>query len=103
MKVGRPSKYYSGLGKKLISHMAQGCSIRSFCAMNNIPYTTFYDWVHQHPRFNEDLEIGKCKTILFWEQIGLLAVMGKIKGFKTGMYLFQMRRMINCGWLDKAY
>jgi hypothetical protein len=94
MRVGRPSKYYSGIGKELISHMAKGLSIQSFCMGKNIPYTTFYDWVHRHPKLRNDLEIGKCKTILFWEQIGLLAVMGKIKRFKVGMYLFQMRRLL---------
>lgn len=93
MKVGRPSRYYSSIGKELISHMARGLSIQSFCMDKNIPYTTFYDWVHKYSKLKNDLEIGKCKTILFWEQVGLLAVMGKIKGFKVGMYLFQMRRL----------
>ena len=93
MRVGRPSKYYSGIGKELISHMAKGLSIQSFCMGKNIPYTTFYDWVRRHPKLKNNLEVGKCKTILFWEQVGLLAITGRIKGFKTGMYLLQMRRL----------
>jgi hypothetical protein len=98
MKVGRHSKYYPGIGRELIGHMAKGNSVISFCAIKDIPYSTFYDWVHCHPHLKDSLDIGKCKTILFWEEVGLMGMLGHIKKFRQRVWAMQMIRLKKWGW-----
>lgn len=76
----RKRKYNKDIPKQLIDHMAQGLSMRAFCAVVNIHHSTLYEWLEKHPEMDEARAIGLDKSRLFWERIGIDLATGESRG-----------------------
>lgn len=76
----RKRKYNTDMPKKLLDHMAQGLSLRSFCGSIDIHHSTLYEWIEKHPAFKEAMEIGINKSLLKWEKMGIDLVNGESRG-----------------------
>lgn len=52
--VGRPTTYSQELADKLCAKIAEGLSVRSVCAMEDMPCTsTFFKWIREIPEFSQ--------------------------------------------------
>lgn len=50
--TGRPSTYTEEVGREICEHLANGHSLRSWCAQDGKPnYSTIMDWLRRHPDF----------------------------------------------------
>lgn len=98
-KNGRPTGYKFKYCRQIISWMAKGYSMASFAGKIGCGERTIYDWAGKNEEFSQSIKIGKAKSILFWEQVGLLGMMGKIPKFNSTAWIFQMKN--RWGWADK--
>lgn len=99
MRTGRPKKYDPKYCKEIVNWMARGFSIMSFAGKIGVDERTIYYWVAKYPDLNQAIKIGKAKSVLFWERVGMLGLMGKIQGFSAVTWIFQMKN--RWGWSDK--
>ena len=100
-KYGSPVKYKPEYCDMLIDFMSKGYSVEAFCGHINTTFETMYRWL-KHPdygEFRQAKKIGEGKQREFWEQAGRLGLMGKIKGFNTSVWIFNMKNRY--GWNDK--
>ena len=47
----------------------------------------------------DSIKVGRAKSVLFWEKIGMLGMMGKIPNFSASTWIFQMKN--RWGWSEK--
>jgi len=99
MKTGRPKKYDPKYCREIVQWMARGFSIISFAGKIGVDERSIYYWVAKYPDFFQSIKIGKAKSILFWERVGMLGMMGKIQGFSASTWVFQMKN--RWGWSEK--
>lgn len=99
MPGGRPSKYKKEFCERLIKHMEDGLSFEAFAGEIGVAIDTVYNWNKKHPEFSEAKKIGTAKSQLFWEKMGRSGVVGKIPGFNTAAWIFNMKNRFN--WRDK--
>lgn len=97
--LGRPSKYVSDHDMALIAHMSEGYSYESFAALLNVHIDTLYEWEKKHDSFSEAKKVGRAKSMLMWEKMGLLGTLGKIKGFNSTAWIFNLKNRF--GWTDR--
>lgn len=97
-KGGRPSKYNPALIEDLVKHMTQGLSFESFAGRVGVHKDTLYEWLKHHPEFSDAKKRGEAGSLLFWEKLGLLGVVGKQKGFNATMWIFNMKNRFK--WRD---
>lgn len=98
-KKGRPSDFQTKYCREIISWMAKGFSIASFAGNIGVGEKTIYNWAKKYPQFLQSIKVGKAKSILFWEKIGILGMLGKIPHFNATAWIFQMKNRL--GWSDK--
>lgn len=105
-KDGRPTIYKPEYCEMLIEHMASGLSMEAFAGVLSIARSTLYLWRETHEEFREACEIGYCKSLLFYERFGSMAMRGLLKdsaGNKlhhdTAIYCFNMKNRFN--WTDR--
>lgn len=99
MKTGRPIKYDPRYCREVVQWMARGFSILSYAGKIGVDERTIYYWVKKYPDFFQSIKTGKAKSVLFWEMVGMLGMMGKIPGFSPVTWIFQMKNRL--GWSDK--
>jgi len=100
-KYGAPASYKPEFCDLLIDFMSKGYSVDAFAGHVNTTIHSVYRWL-KHPElgdFREAKKIGEAKQREFWEQAGRLGLMGKIKGFNTSVWIFNMKNRY--GWSDK--
>lgn len=83
----------------IVVWMARGFSIKSFAGKINVDEKTIYRWSEKYDDFCQSIKRGRAKSVLYWEQIGILGVMGKIPNFNATAWIFQMKNRL-C-WSDK--
>jgi len=98
-KKGRPSLYDPKYCKEIIVWMARGFSIKSFAGKIGVDESTIYSWIDKHKELNQSIKRGRAKSVLYWEQIGMLGMMGKIPNFNATIWIFNMKNRL--GWSDK--
>jgi hypothetical protein len=89
--MANPSKYRKEFPEMLTAHFQKGYSFESFGALVHVDKTTMYDWLKVHPEFKAAKEQGVLKSLLYWEKIGINAVMGQIQGFQPSTYIYTMK------------
>ena len=99
MSRGRRSKYDPKYCRDIVSWMSRGFSILSYAGKIGVDKNTLYSWAKNNPEFLTSLNVGKAKSVLFWERIGMLGMMGKIPNFSASTWIFQMKNRL--GWSDK--
>jgi hypothetical protein len=98
-KIGRPSKYDPSYCQGLVDHMKQGLSFETYAAVIGVNQDTLHEWVKVHPAFSEAKKEGRIQSQLKWEQFGLAGMAGKIKGFNSAVYIFNMKNRF--AWRDQ--
>ena len=95
-------KYDKKYCKMLIAHMEKGKSLDSFGGVIGVHRATIYRWKNKHKEFAEAYEIGWCKSLNKWEDIGIagLYMGGKDNPFNSTVWIFNMKNRF--GWKDKA-
>lgn len=96
---GRPTIYQTKYCQKIIDWMADGYSISSFAGKIGVGERTIYDWVKKYEEFSQSIKIGRTKSILYWEQIGMKGMNGEIPHFNATVWIFNMKNRL--GWADK--
>jgi hypothetical protein len=90
LKRGQPTKYDSKYCDELIKHMESGLSFESFAGVISVHRDTLYEWAKTHPQFSDAMQIGRSKSLLWWDKIGVAGTVGKIKNFNFNSYRFNM-------------
>lgn len=98
-KVGRKSIYNPKYCNEIINWMSKGYSVASFAGKIGVVEKTIYNWAMRNDKFLQSLKIGKYKSILFWEKIGIDGTMGKIPHFNATTWIYNMKN--RCGWSDE--
>jgi hypothetical protein len=99
MAGGRPTKYHKKYCEQLIAWMTKGLSFEAFAGDLQVSKQTLYTWLKKHPEFVDAKSIGTGKSNAFWEKIGVAGVTGKLPGFQTSAWIFNMKNRF--GWRDK--
>lgn len=109
-KTGRPSKYKHKYCDELIKHMKAGLSYESFAGLIGVNKTTLYEWEKKHEAFSNAKKQGESLSLLWWEKIGIAAMLGQpvsapdgrtvsMKDFNATMWIFAMKN--RHGWRDR--
>ena len=98
MSFGRPTKYKPEFCSMLVKHFAEGYSFESFGAIADCCFDTLHEWVKVYPDFSDAKKQGKPKSLYWWETVGRGGVTGKLKGFNTATWIFNMKN--RHGWRD---
>lgn len=98
-KVGRPPKYKKAFCEMLINHMAKGFSYESFAGKIGTHRSLLYQWEKKHPEFLDAKKKAFDQCLVFWEEMGHAGTVGKLKGFQTAMWIFQMKNRFR--WADR--
>ena len=99
-KRGQPSLYKPEYCSQLIAHMASGLSFESFAAVIKVNQDTIHEWAKVHPDFSEAKKEAWGQNMLFWERIGLTGMIGKVPGFNSTLWIFNMKNRFK--WRDVA-
>ena len=68
----KPTKYKPEEHIPLLYKLfAEGKSFAAYCAAADIVSATFYNWLNQHPEFNEAYEKATLKAEVYWEEFGV--------------------------------
>ena len=97
-KGGRPSKYRPEYCSQLIIHMAKGLSFESFGAAVGVNQDTLHEWAKVHTPFSEAKKEAWSQNLLFWEEIGIKGMTGKIPGFNATIWIFNLKNRFK--WRD---
>lgn len=93
--VGRPSKYRPEYCDMVVEHMSHGYGLETFAAKISVCKDTVYEWTKVFPEFSDAVERGRCASLRYWETIGILGTMGKIK---LNSRLFALQMANKHGW-----
>lgn len=97
--VGRPSKYEPKFCQMLIDHMAGGLSFESFAAVIKVNQDSLHEWVKVYTEFSEAKKVAWAQNQLFYEKMGVAGMAGKIPGFNSTTWIFNMKNRFK--WRDK--
>ena len=97
--VGRPTDYKPEYCEQLVEHMAKGLTFESFAGVIDTHRGTLYDWKNAHPEFADAHKKAIEKSMLFWDNLGVLGVVGKVEGFNTAAWIFNMKNRHK--WTDR--
>jgi hypothetical protein len=100
MATGRPTSYKPEYCDKLVEHMADGNSFETFGATIGVCRDSLYTWEKKYPDFSDAKRLGREKALSWWEKVGKLGMMGKIKGFVPAIWIFSVKNRF--GWTDKV-
>ena len=99
MPAGRPTKYKKEYCQKAEEFLSQGYSQEAFAGQLGITEQTLYNWLDKHPAFFESVKKGVAVGRKFWEEMGIDRARGKIDGFNSAAWIFNMKN--RHGWRDK--
>lgn len=99
MKVGKPSKYKRKFCKIAYEFLIKGFSKEALAGELSISRQCLYEWIAKHPEFGDTVRVAEGKGQCVWEELGMRAVKGEIKGFNSSVWMFVMKNRF--GWKDK--
>jgi len=91
MTAGAPSKYKEEYCEQLIKYMAKGLSYPAFAGSIGVCFDTLYNWETMYPDWVKAKKIGEAANLEKMEQLGMLAMHGKIKNFSASVYIFTVK------------
>ncbi|NDC76065.1 hypothetical protein EBZ70_12525 [bacterium] len=74
---GRPTIYRPEMCQQLIQAMAGGLSAEAAAAKIGIGGRTLFSWQAQHPEFQQAIQEGRHRALLFWEERAIAIAHGK--------------------------
>lgn len=101
IKTGKTvTEYHPKYCKKLIDHMRQGHSLKSFYGRYSIPKRLVDKWIEEVPEFQEAMEIAESNNLYALEEMALGQANGDIKG-STGTLKLLMTSLHGDTYKDK--
>ncbi len=95
---GRPSIYKPELGQMLIEAMATGLSAEAAAAKVGIGARTLFTWQQQHPQFQQAIQEGRHRALLFWEERAIAIAHGKPGNAQLITLALKNRSRAASGW-----
>lgn len=80
--------------------MSEGYSKQALAGKLGISRDTLYEWGKAHKEFSDTIKAGEAQSLMYWEQVGIDGMMGKIKGFRPAVWIFVMKNRF--GWRDNV-
>lgn len=71
--------------------MKEGLSYETFGAVIGVCKTTVYEWQYKHREFAEAKKLAWQEYQLFWEKMGVNGTKGKLKGFNSTSYIYNVK------------
>lgn len=100
--VGQPTTYRPEYCDLVVQTGAEGRTIIQMvvdCKTNRV---TFNDWRRANPEFDKAVKEGLTLAQAWWEEQGRQGTMGKIPGFQSTAYIFQMKNRFRQDWNDRV-
>lgn len=97
-KTGKPTDYRPEFIPKLLEMAAEGKSFTAIAVEFDVVRDTMWDWGKRHKEFGDAMRRAKQLQIAFFEKIGMTAMQGGTKGFKSDMWTFWMKARF--GWRE---
>ena len=98
-KMGRPTKYRESFCEDLKEHMAGGLSFECFGPAIGVAQSSVENWIKVHEKFLGAKKEGFALSRDFYEKVGRQGMLGKIPGFNTTVWIFNMKNRFM--WRDK--
>jgi hypothetical protein len=95
---GRPTIYRPELGQQLIQTMAGGLSAEAAAAKIGIGGRTLFSWQAQHPEFQQAIQEGRHRALLFWEERAIAIAHGKPGNAQLVTLALKNRSRAASGW-----
>lgn len=77
------ASFIKGLRARILDWMAQGKSLPSFASQCNRSRNWLYELQKKDPQFAKACEIGYCKSLAKWEDLGMSLASGSLQRIKT--------------------
>lgn len=91
------AKYKPKYCAELVEHMTSGLSFESFGAKVDAHRSTLHRWREKNPEFRDAYEIGKLKSLYFWEVLGRSGATGRVPSFNATSWIFNMKNRFDWG------
>lgn len=98
-EISANSKYRREFDAMLLQHLSEGLSFEAFAGVVKVNRDTLYQWIKRYSSFKEAKEEGTSQSLLYWEGMGISGTVGKIPGFNTAMWIFNMKNRFR--WRDR--
>lgn len=98
---GTLTAYRKDYCSKLIFHMSQGRSFNSFAGAIGVGKRTIYRWKLAHSDFEEAYEVGRSKSLDFWEEQLYEGAVGETKA-NASLMIFKLKNTFHDEYKDKT-
>ncbi len=71
--------------------MRQGYTLKSFAVHIGCSRDSMCEWADRYPEFSDAIEMVNVHSLYFLKRIGIEAVRGCSKGFKTSVWVMMMK------------
>lgn len=86
----------------IIDHMTQGFSYESFAGVVGVSKQTLYNWESNNPEFKEAKEVGKSRSLLWWEGIMLEHIVHTQRGKRVDPNNWKYNMTVRFGWREET-
>lgn len=94
------TEYQPEYCEMLIQHCTEGKSIKSFAGAVGVTIKTIYTWFKNFPEFAEAKERAEAASLNFWEEIGIMGMVGRVPDFNPTTWIFNMKNRFREDWSD---
>lgn len=88
---GRPSKYRTKYCQEIVELARKGQTFQMIACGWGVHVDSLHEWAKAYPEFSEAKKLAKQCMEAHMQQIGLAGMLGKIKGFQAGSWIFWMK------------
>ena len=96
--VGRPTAYRPEMCEQMVEAMAGGLSAEAAAAKVGIGARTLFTWQQQHPQFQQAIQEGRPRALLFWEERAIAIAHGKPGNAQLVTLALKNRSRAASGW-----
>ncbi len=94
--TGRPTDYRPELCQIVVDIAKRGPSTLVIIACElGVHRDTLHEWSKVHPEFSDAIKMVKQYQEANMQKIGLAGMVGKLKGFSAGTWIFYMKAQFN--------
>lgn len=97
---GRPTTYRPEIGRQVADAMATGLSLEAAAAACGIGPRTAFTWQKQHAEFQQAVEDGRARSLLFWERRAIALASGGAGNAAVVTLGLKNRSRAANGWHD---
>ena len=97
---GRPTLYRPEFGEQMIGAMSDGLSAEAAAASVGISARCLYQWQHDHEEFQQAIQEGRQRALLWWERRALAMAGGGPGSPQIVSLGLRNRSRSATGWFD---